>query len=78
MSALSTTGPAKASLRAPAVVRRLGRARRLIIAVGVFLALLATVALFSSVPLSYYDLSSMATSGATLALAAMGQTIGAY
>ena len=75
MSALTTAGPAKASLRAPAFVRRLGRSRRLIIAIGAFLALLATVALFSSVPLGYYDLSSMATSGATLALAAMGQTI---
>ncbi|HEY3720046.1 MAG TPA: ABC transporter permease [Roseiarcus sp.] len=75
MSALTTAGPAKASLRAPAFVRQLGRSRRLIIAMCVFLALLATVALFSSVPLGYYDLSSMATSGATLALAAMGQTI---
>jgi ribose transport system permease protein len=75
VSALTTAGPAKASLRAPAFVRRLGRSRRLIIAIGAFLALLATVALFSSVPLGYYDLSSMATSGATLALAAMGQTV---
>jgi ribose transport system permease protein len=47
----------------------------LIIAIGAFLVLLATVAVFSSVPLGYYDLSSMATSGATLVLAAMGQTI---
>jgi ribose transport system permease protein len=75
MSAASAAGPAVSALRAPALLRRLGRMRRLIIAIGAFLALLATVALFSSVPLGYYDLSSMATSGATLALAAMGQTI---
>ena len=61
--------------RAPKFLRRLGRFRGLLIAIGVFIALLATVATFSSVPLGYYDLASMATSGATLALAAAGQTI---
>jgi ribose transport system permease protein len=55
--------------------KRLARDRGLVIAIGVFLALLATVASIGSVRLSYYDLSQMAASGATLALAAIGQTI---
>ncbi len=57
------------------VVKRLARQRGLLIAIAVFLALLATVATIGSVRLSYYDLSQMAASGATLALAAVGQTI---
>jgi ribose transport system permease protein len=56
-------------------LRRLARERRLVIAIGVFLALLAAVASIGSVRLSYYDLSQMAASGATLALAAIGQTV---
>ncbi len=66
------------SLQAPAVsslLRRLARERGLLTAVAVFLALLATVASIGSARLSYYDLSQMAASGATLALAAIGQTI---
>jgi ribose transport system permease protein len=55
--------------------KRVARARGLFIAIAVFLALLATVASIGSVRLSYYDLSQMATSGATLALAAIGQTL---
>ncbi len=57
------------------LVKRLARQRGLLIAMAVFLALLATVASIGSVRLSYYDLSQMAASGATLALAAIGQTI---
>ena len=57
------------------VVKRLARQRGLLIAIAVFLALLATVASIGSVRLSYYDLSQMTASGATLALAAIGQTI---
>ena len=56
-------------------LKRLARERGLLIAFAVFLALLATVASIGSVRLSYYDLSQMAASGATLALAAIGQTI---
>ncbi len=55
--------------------RRLDRHRGLLIAIAVFLLLLAVVSSVGSVALSYYDLSQMATSGATLALAAIGQTI---
>jgi ribose transport system permease protein len=57
------------------LLKRLARSRGLIIAISVFLVLLAIVASIGSVRLSYYDISQMAASGATLALAAMGQTI---
>jgi ribose transport system permease protein len=56
-------------------MKRLARQRGLMIAIAVFLVLLGTVASIGSVRLSYYDLSQMAASGATLALAAIGQTI---
>jgi len=59
----------------PILINRLGRVRGLGVAVAVFLILLATVSSIGSVRLSYYDLSQMAASGATLALAAIGQTI---
>ena len=55
--------------------KRLARERRLLIAVAVFLLLLATVASIGSARLTYYDLSQLAASGAPLALAAIGQTI---
>jgi ribose transport system permease protein len=55
--------------------KRLARERRLLIAVAVFLVLLATVASIGSARLTYYDLSQLAASGAPLALAAIGQTI---
>ena len=55
--------------------KRLARERRLLIAVAVFLVLLATVASIGSAQLTYYDLSQLAASGAPLALAAIGQTI---
>ena len=56
-------------------LRRLGRERGLVIAVAVFLVPQAIAASIGSVRLSYYDLSQMSASGATLALAAIGQTI---
>jgi ribose transport system permease protein len=59
----------------PKALRQVARHRGLLIAIAVFLVLLATVASVGSVSLSYYDLSQMAASGATLALAAIGQTI---
>jgi ribose transport system permease protein len=59
----------------PRTPRQIGRHRGLLIAAAVFLVMLAAVASVGSVPLSYYDLSQMAASGATLALAAIGQTI---
>ncbi|MBV9244175.1 MAG: ABC transporter permease [Methylobacteriaceae bacterium] len=54
---------------------RIGRYRPLIIACVVFVACLAIIASIGSAPLSYYDLASMATSGATLAITAVGQTL---
>lgn len=53
----------------------LRRHRGLLIAVAVFASLMATVASIGPVRLTYYDLASMATSGATLAIAAIGQTL---
>jgi ribose transport system permease protein len=59
----------------PRTLRQVARHRGLLIAIAVFLVLLATVASVGSVSLSYYDLSQMAASGGTLALVAIGQTI---
>jgi ribose transport system permease protein len=56
-------------------LKRLGRQRGLAIAVAVFAILLAALANIGAARLTYYDLSQMAASGATLALAAVGQTI---
>jgi ribose transport system permease protein len=75
MSLAETAMPDRAAVREAPHRRWVGRQRRLIIAIAGFFALLAAVAAFSSVPIGYYDLASMATSGATLAIAAMGQTI---
>jgi len=47
----------------------------LLIAVATFAALLVAITSIGAVQLSYYDLSSIATTGATLALAALGQTV---
>jgi ribose transport system permease protein len=54
---------------------RLGRYRGLVMAVIVFVALLAIINFVSASPLAYYDISQMATNGATLAIAAAGQTL---
>ncbi|HWK64953.1 MAG TPA: ABC transporter permease [Rhizobiaceae bacterium] len=54
---------------------RIGRHRGLITAFVAFLVLFAIVANLSAMPLGYYDISQMTTSGATLAIAAMGQTL---
>ncbi len=54
---------------------RIGRHRGLITAFVAFVVLFAVVANLSAVPLGYYDIAQMTTSGATLAIVAMGQTI---
>ncbi|MFM9428653.1 ribose transport system permease protein [Variovorax sp. GrIS 2.14] len=56
-------------------VRGLQRHSGLLIAVAAFVALLIAITSIGAVQLSYYDLSSIATTGATLALAALGQTV---
>jgi ribose transport system permease protein len=53
----------------------LARQRGLLMAVVVLAILLALVAKLSATPLSYYDLSQLATTGATLAISAAGQTL---
>ena len=61
----------------PPVARRwrAARHRGVLMAVAVFAVLLALVAQLGNVALGYYDLSQMATTGATLAIAAAGQTL---
>ncbi len=54
---------------------RLGRHRGLIMAAIVFTVLFAVVAGVSATPLGYYDIAQMTQTGATLAIAAVGQTI---
>lgn len=54
---------------------RLGRFRGLITAAVVFAVLLAIVDLISAGPLSYFDVSFLSSGGATLALAAVGETL---
>ncbi|MBZ9967207.1 ABC transporter permease [Mesorhizobium sp. BR1-1-2] len=61
--------------RAPAASLHIGRHRGLITAFVAFAVLFAVVAKLSAVPLVYYDVAQMTTSGATLAIAAMGQTV---
>jgi ribose transport system permease protein len=54
---------------------RLSRHRGLMTAIVAFIVLFQIVSSLSAVPLGYYDISQMATSGATLAIVAMGQTV---
>lgn len=53
----------------------LGRARGLVVALLVFCGLFALVNLVSTSSFGYFDFSYMSTGGATLALAAVGQTL---
>jgi ribose transport system permease protein len=54
---------------------RLARHRGLLVALGVLVVLLAIVMNLGSTALTYYDLAQLATTGATLAIAASGQTL---
>jgi len=54
---------------------RFGRFRGLVTAIVVFAILLLIVDLISAGPLSYFDISFLSSGGATLALAAVGETI---
>ncbi|MFI5016072.1 MAG: ABC transporter permease, partial [Hyphomicrobiales bacterium] len=54
---------------------RIGRARGLLVAIAVFAILLAINAAISAGAMSYFEVSFMSSGGATLALAAVGQTI---
>ncbi|OZI39227.1 ABC transporter permease [Bordetella genomosp. 1] len=55
--------------------RGLSRHRGLLIAVVVLALLLALVSGFGSASLGYYDVATITTTGSTLAIAAMGQTL---
>ena len=65
MPALSRTRP----------VFRFGRFRGLLVALAVFTFLVLLNSLLSPSPLSYFELSSLSSSGATLAISAAGQTL---
>ncbi|MFZ5672540.1 MAG: ABC transporter permease [Pseudomonadota bacterium] len=67
---MSSTAVASAPAR-----RFLAQHRGVAVAAVVFLILLAVVDLISAGPLSYFDISFLASGGATSALAAIGQTI---
>lgn len=73
MTALADIAPRAA--RPAAWRRRLGRSRGAIIAGIVFLLLLGLVDWVGAGPLTYFDVSFLASGGATLALAAIGQTL---
>jgi ribose transport system permease protein len=53
----------------------LARRRGLLTAILVFIVLLAAVNFLSAAPMGYFDVSYMSAGGATLALAAIGQTL---
>jgi ribose transport system permease protein len=54
---------------------RLGRHRGVLVALGVFITLMTINALMSRGPMSYFEVSSLSTGGAPLAIAATGQTL---
>ncbi len=54
---------------------RPARHQGMLIAIGVFVALFLTVDLISPGPVSYFEISFMSSGGATLALAALGETL---
>jgi ribose transport system permease protein len=59
----------------PAPRLRLARQRGLLIAIAVFVLLFLMVDWISPGPVSYFEISFLASGGATLAIAAMGQTL---
>ncbi len=61
--------------RGGSVLRSLQRHSGLLIAIAAFFALLLGITSVGNTQLTYYDLSSVATTGATLALAGLGQTV---
>ncbi len=70
MSALSDQAPTQGRLRF-----RLAGYRGLIVAVGVFVVLLVLNDVLSFGPMSYFEVSFLSSGGATLAMAAAGQTL---
>jgi ribose transport system permease protein len=70
----TATAPPARSLVRPRRLR-LARHRGLLVALAVLAVLLAIVMNLGSTALTYYDLAQLATTGATLAIAASGQTL---
>lgn len=66
--------PARSIRRRPRLALALSRGRGTLVAVLVFVALFMVVAAITPGPFSYFEFSFMSSGGATLALAAMGQT----
>src|SRR5947208_2112590 len=54
---------------------RFGRHRGLLIAIAVLIALILVNNLMSAAPMSYFEVSFLSSGGATLAIAAAGQTV---
>lgn len=75
MTATAAADGASAGARRRPFGLRFGRFRGLATAIVVFAVLLFVVDLISAGPLSYFDVSFLSSGGATLALAAVGQTI---
>jgi ribose transport system permease protein len=69
-----SANPVTSAAGRPNLVKHLSRMRGLLIAVSVFVVLVATISNIGAVRLTYYDFSQMSSSGATLALASIGQT----
>jgi ribose transport system permease protein len=69
MTSLSAAVPARSSSL------RIGRYRGVLVALGVFITLMAINAFMSRGPMSYFEVSSLSTGGAPLAIAATGQTL---
>lgn len=69
MTSLTATAPTRTSSL------RIGRHRGVLVALGVFIALMLINALMSRGPMSYFEVSSLSTGGAPLAIAATGQTL---
>ena len=61
--------------RGASAFRSLQKHSGLLIAIAAFLALLLAITSVGTTQLTYYDLSSVATTGATLAIAGLGQTV---
>lgn len=73
MNRHAMTGQPRGSI--PRLRQDLRRHQAVLVAMAVFIGLFALTSLISPYPLSYFDVSFMASGGMTLALAAMGQTM---
>ncbi len=71
----SSTGEREPGFLAMLRRLRLARHQGLLIAIGGFVTLFLTVDLISPGPVSYFEVSFMSSGGATLALAAVGETL---